>query len=322
LGKSLKLAFFKIALKRHPDKIYQLAWVEYLNTQDKNGNETINRHRDNDEIAEKVAKANKVLLLLHGIIGDTEDMAIAIKEIAAEKGYDLVLSFDYENLNSSIEKDISWSLKDQLERVGFKADDDKELHILAQGMGCLVARWMVERRGGNQLVDRMILVGPPNAGSVLGTLESYRKLATTALGIAVNVLLPFAGWAGGLLKSIKTALKQGQKLTTTLAEMHENSTFIRDLNDSDDPGVPYAIVAGDVRKYEPTDGSNFSKFREKLSTKLGNFVNGGDANDMIVDYASMKQAGKNSQVEITKVVCHHLNYFQEEASLEAIKDLL
>jgi len=320
LGKSLKLAFFKIALKRHPEKIYQLAWVEYLNSQYKKG--IIQRHRDNDEIAKKVANAKKVLLLLHGIIGDTEDMAIAVKEIAAEKGYDLVLSFDYENLNSSIEKDISWSLKNQLEQVGFKADDGKELHILAQGMGCLVARWMVERRGGNQLVDRMILVGPPSGGSVLGTLEAYRKLATTALSIAVNVLLPFAGWAGGLLKNIKTALKQGQKLTTTLAEMHENSTFIRDLNDSDDPGVPYAIVAGDVRTYEPSDGSSFSKFREKLSTKLGTFVNGGDANDMIVDYASMKQAGKNSQVEITKVVCHHLNYFQEEVSLEAIKNLL
>ena len=32
VGKSLKLAFYKIALKRRPDKIYQLAWVEYLGT--------------------------------------------------------------------------------------------------------------------------------------------------------------------------------------------------------------------------------------------------------------------------------------------------
>ena len=249
-------------------------------------------------------------------------MAIAVQDMAAEKGYDLVLSFDYENLNSSIEKDISWSLKDQLERVGFKVDDGKELHILAQGMGCLVARWMVERRGGNAFVDRMILVGPPNAGSVLGNLESYRKMATMLLGVVANVALPFLGWAGGLLKSVTTALKQGKKLTTTLAEMHEGSTFIRDLNDSDDPKVPYAIVAGDVRKYEPADGSNFSKFQEKMSAKLGTFVNGGDANDMIVDYDSMKRAGKNSQVEITKVVCHHLNYFQEDASLDAIKNLL
>lgn len=322
LGKSLKLAFFKIALKRHPDKLYELAWVEYLNTQDKHGREQIDRHRDNDEIAEKLKSANKVLLLIHGIIGDTEDMAIGVKDMVTDKGYDLVLSFDYENLNSSIRDDISWSLKDQLDRVGFKADDGKELHILAQGMGCLVARWMVEQRKGHEFVDRLILAGPPNQGSILGNIETVRKFATIALNLTLNVLSPLASWAGGLLKGVKNAMKQSKQLTTTLAEMQEGSSFIRDLNDSDDTGIPYLILAGDVRNYEPSNGSDFSKFREKMYKKVGTFANSGEANDMIVDFASMKRPGKNSKVEITKVVCHHLNYFEEEASLNAIREIL
>lgn len=322
LGKSLKLAFFKIALKRHPDKIYQLAWVDYLNTQDKNGKEEIDRHKNNDEVAEKVKAANKVLLLIHGIIGDTEDMAIAVKDMIAEKGYDLVLSFDYENLNSSIRDDISWSLKDQLERVGFNANDGKELHILAQGMGCLVARWMVEQRKGKEFVDRLILAGPPNQGSVLGHLETCRKFATMALSLALNVVSPLASWAGGLFKGVNTAMKQGKKLTTTLAEMQEGSTLIRDLNDSDDSGIPYLILAGDVRNYESTDGSDFTRFKEKMFKKVGSFANSGESNDMIVDFDSMKRPGKNSNVTIKEVVCHHLNYFSEEASLEAIRKVL
>lgn len=322
LGKSLKLAFFKIALKRHPDKLYQLAWVEYIDKKDKNGREIINRHKGHDEVIAKVKEAQKVLLLVHGIIGDTEDMAIAVKEAVLGKGYDLVLCFDYENLNSSIEKDISWSLKDQLERVGFQAEDGKELHVLAQGMGSLVARWMIERRGGNKFVDRLILVGPPNTGSVLGNLEIYRKFAAMAMGVAVGVVLPFMSWAAGLLKGINMALKQGKKLTTTLAEMHEGSTFIRDLNESDDPKIPYYIIAGDVRQYDPVEGSDFSKLKEKMFKKFGTFVNGGEANDMVVELASMKRAGKNSQVELVQVACHYWNYFYEEASLKAIQGLL
>lgn len=322
LGKSLKLAFLKIALKRHPDKLYQLAWVEYIDKKDKNGREIISRHKGLDEVGVKVKKAQKILLLVHGIIGDTEDMAMAIKDTVLDKGYDLVLSFDYENLNSSIEKDISWSLKEQLTRVGFQAEDGKELHVLAQGMGSLVVRWMIERRGGNKFVDRLILVGPPNAGSVLGNLEIYRKFATIAMGVAVGVLLPVMGWAAGLLKGINMALKQGKKLTTTLAEMHEGSTFIRDLNESDDPNIPYYIIAGDVRLYDLVEGSDFSKLKEKMFKKFGTFVNRGEANDMVVELASMKRAGKNSQVELLQVACHYWNYFYEEASLKAIQGLL
>ncbi|EAY31075.1 esterase/lipase family protein [Microscilla marina] len=322
LGKSLKLAFFKIALKRHPDKLYQLAWVEYLNAPTKNGRTQIKRHKDNDDITEKVKSANKVLLLIHGIIGDTEEMAIGVKDMIADKGYDLVLSFDYENLNSSIRDDISWSLKDQLDRVGFKKEDGKELHVLAQGMGCLVARWMVEQRKGHELVDRMILVGPPNQGSVLGNIETARKFATIALGLTLNILSPLAAWAGGLLKTIKNIMKQSKQLTTTLAEMQEGSSFIRDLNNSDDSGIPYLVLAGDVRNYEPTEGSNFSKFKEQMYKSVGTFVNAGEANDMIVDFTSMKSLGKNTQVEVTQVACHHLNYFEEEVSLKAIQEML
>ncbi|MFZ4428656.1 MAG: hypothetical protein ACOYOO_15970, partial [Saprospiraceae bacterium] len=48
----------------------------------------------------KVAGAQRILLVVHGIIGDTRDMARFGLEAADTGRFDLVLTFDYENLNT------------------------------------------------------------------------------------------------------------------------------------------------------------------------------------------------------------------------------
>jgi hypothetical protein len=62
LGKALKLYFFKTYLRR--ENVNQLCWIEYK------ADGSVERHRSG--VAEKVAAAKNVLLLIHGIIGDTE----------------------------------------------------------------------------------------------------------------------------------------------------------------------------------------------------------------------------------------------------------
>jgi len=48
--------------------------------------------------------------------------------------YDLVLTFDYENLHTTIEENAR-SLKLRLESVGLGANHGKKLHIVAHSMG-------------------------------------------------------------------------------------------------------------------------------------------------------------------------------------------
>ncbi|MFT6708089.1 MAG: hypothetical protein ACJATF_002945, partial [Flavobacteriales bacterium] len=58
-------------------------------------------------INSKVAKAEKILILVHGIIGDTGCMAENLQfmiDPKDEQKYDLMLTYDYENLNEPIEK--------------------------------------------------------------------------------------------------------------------------------------------------------------------------------------------------------------------------
>ena len=89
----------------------------------------------------RVAPAKTILLFIHGIIDDTRDMARSVQRAKSPEGgatlksrYDLVLTFDYENLNTPIE-DIARSLKQRLEAVGLGAGHGKTLHIAAHSMG-------------------------------------------------------------------------------------------------------------------------------------------------------------------------------------------
>ncbi len=100
LGKALKMAFFKMVIKQNTTT---LSWVSFH----KDGTIT----RNEEGIAEQVSNAQRVLLCMHGIIGDTEEMLRSLHlmkdpndhSFAALKHYDLVLAFDYENLNTPIE---------------------------------------------------------------------------------------------------------------------------------------------------------------------------------------------------------------------------
>ena len=114
-----------------------------------------------------VAKANKILVVVHGLIGDTKNIIKHLEFLKEEEHYDLILTFDYENLNTKIE-DIAGHFNQNLEALGLSSDDGKQLDILAHSMGGLVSRYLIEHiRQGDNLVDRLVMVGTPNGGSII-----------------------------------------------------------------------------------------------------------------------------------------------------------
>jgi hypothetical protein len=124
LGKALKLYFFKTYLKQ--ENVNALCWAEFKE------DGTVVRNKS--DVANKVAGAKNVLLLIHGIIGDTESLAKGVRKTGLDKKFDLVLTYDYENLSTPI-SETAGKLKQQLEAAGFGANDDKRLTVLAHSMG-------------------------------------------------------------------------------------------------------------------------------------------------------------------------------------------
>ena len=153
-----------------------------------NDNNTVSYESATAKVTEAVSKANTILLFVHGIIGDTEGMVKCIQTPLDNSGtilknkYDLVLTFDYENLNTTIEKTAE-DLKGELAKVGLKEGHGKQLVIAAHSMGGLVSRVFIEQKGGERIASRLIMLGTPNNGT---PWADVRDLAETLLTFAIN----------------------------------------------------------------------------------------------------------------------------------------
>lgn len=312
LGRALKMYFFKTYLGQ--ENVNRLCWIEYKT------DGSFERHRSG--VAEKVAAAKSVLLLIHGIIGNTDSIVQGLKLAQDAEGrsvdqkFDLVLTYDYENLSTPI-AETAVRLKQQLADAGLSGGDDKRLTLLVHSMGGLVSRWFIEREGGNRVVDHLVMFGTPNNGSPFGKVDMARRLSSLLTTVAINTFPPFAPFGAALLST----LVRSQKITATLEQMNPGSDFIRTLNSSADPGVPYTIVAGDIRDYR----EDSEKLISKLITKIGGGVlfdtlykNAG--HDIAVADESIRDVPGNRTPPSEKldVVCHHLNYFVSDEGLRAM----
>ena len=138
------------------------------------------------QINEQVAKAENILVVVHGLAGETANM-LGIFDATenadnlygiAKKHYDLVLAFDYDSYNTSL-KETALSLKNRLIEIGLAAGHDKKIHLLAHGTGGLMARWFIEREGGNKMIQHLFMLGTPNAGSPWPQIKDWTVFAAT-----------------------------------------------------------------------------------------------------------------------------------------------
>jgi pimeloyl-ACP methyl ester carboxylesterase len=330
LGGSIRIFFQKIATQQLGlDFAYPILAVA-----DVSPDETVTytaesdslRERFADRVKERVAQAKRIVLYIHGIIGDTQSMVASVQRAKLTDLYDLVLTFDYENLNTSIEENARF-LKQRLENVGLGADSGKELHIVAHSMGGLVSRWFIEREGGDRMVRHLIMLGTPNAGSPWSTVQDF---ALTALSIGLNGLSEVT-WPvpvlGMLVKAMNKTVEVVEKIDISLDQMHPESEFLKNLAANPDPGIPYTIIAGNtslVPAAFKSQGDRNSSPVERLMQKLFNKAVAipffGQANDIAVTVTSIKSVSqaRSPQPQIQEVGCDHLVYFSHREGLTAL----
>jgi hypothetical protein len=161
------------------------------------------------------------------------------------------------------------------------------------------------------------MFGTPNVGSPFGKVGWARKLSGILTTLAINTFPAIAPFGGALVY----LLNRSKKLTPTLEQMNPTSDFIKQLNTSDDPGIPYTIVAGDIRDYK----ESADQVSAKLIAKVGSGVlfdtlyqNAG--HDIAVSADSIRGVASDRTPPPKKenVICHHLNYFVSDAGLKAM----
>ncbi|MEM7345053.1 MAG: caspase family protein [Chloroflexota bacterium] len=283
---------------------------------------------DPDIIAAKVADANRVLLYIHGIIGESGTMSpSAWVEIEGQRladQYDLVLAYDYENLATGIGK-TALALRDKLATVGLGSNHGKTFHIFAHSMGGLVSRWMIEHLdGGNEMVQHLFLFGTPNGGSPWPKIEDY---AITLLTIGLNSLAPIT-WPVSAVTGLLAFIEKNDKM---LDEMAVDSELLEGLAQSPDPGLPYTIFAGNtsiIESARQTEGGRKSTIERLLSrinittlmhntTSLAFFNQPNDVAVSVDSVYTITDARTPKPIK-HEVACDHMTYFVAEGGLSAL----
>ncbi|MGQ7848065.1 caspase family protein [Granulosicoccus sp. 3-233] len=312
LGKALKLYFFKCVLGK--ESVNKLSWVEFL------ADGKVTRHEKG--VREHLDGKTKVLVLIHGIIGDTKNMAEALPHISVgdstlKDTFDAVLTYDYENLNTPLESTAS-TLGALLENAGLHKDDHVNVTLLSHSMGGLISRWFIEQSGGNEVVDHLVMCGTPNSGSPFGHVGSVRSVASMLGSLTMSTFPATAPFLASVLYSLNVT----RKLTPTLEQMQPGSAFLARLAQSPDPGIPYSIIAGDVYQYdEETDG-----WVARLVNKVGqgylfSQLYSDAPHDIAVEVASIQSVVEHATTYKQTVPCHHMNYFVSSYGVAALGKL-
>lgn len=298
---------------------------------------------DAASVRKKVKRAGRILLFIHGFTGDTLGMVAGAYGLPASPPaplerlvdhYDLLLAFDYENIHTPVEETAA-RLKAALAGAGLGPRHRKQLDIVAHSLGTQVARWFIEREGGRKVVHKAILAGPPNNGTPWATIQEYALFGlTAALNGLAAVLLPAS--AIPFLVSTLAGLARGfEKIDTTLDQLKPGSPFYQALNASEDPRLPYVVIAGDTFKAaaQPVHAIAARGLLPKLAGRLASPATRNrllslaffDApNDMAIGLSSMAALPPERQPSsrLVEVACDHISYFNTEVGLRAIVEAL
>ncbi|MBW4477218.1 MAG: caspase family protein [Tolypothrix brevis GSE-NOS-MK-07-07A] len=295
--------------------------------------------KDKEIIKARVAQAEKIVLYVHGIVGDTASMVPSVNHAFVEVDgnqrsikelYDVVLTFDYENIKTTIEENAKF-LGERLQEIGLGANHGKQLHIVAHSMGGLVSRWFIEREGGNQIVQHLVMLGTPNAGSPWAAIQDW---VFTALAIGLNQLSTII-WP---TKIVAELLKVLENNDNSLEQMQPDSPILKQLAENPDPGVPYTIIAGDrsvmAAANATLQGDNqINPLKQLMGRMFGASVNKvvdmaffTQPNDIAVTLTSIKSVNskRSPQPRILPpdAACDHLTYFTHPAGLAALSTAL
>lgn len=321
ISEAISLYFLKVVLQRK-----QTAWLRKA-TSNRDGTVSFTPKGDLESVKKAVAVAEHIVVFIHGILGDTESMIPSMQTTgllnsdgSKEKGkYDLVLAFDYENLNTEIQNTAN-ILKQQLKEVGLGDGHNKTLHIIAHSMGGLVSRSFIEQQGGNKVVNHLIMLGTPNGGS---EWSSVYQIATLLLSLGLN-FIPKSFVAGSIVSLLTN--KAIERMSNTLKQMNiQDSQFLIELRQSKDPQCPYTIIAGNTQLDQKLDtkAKNLLKALEQKVWKGLEFPFKGQSNDIAVTveniFTQKAFKDRNPAVNfIDPVACNHLVYFQDENGLNAL----
>ena len=104
------------------------------------------------------------VLLVHGLV-DNRSVFAVMRRSLRRRGFAHVCSWNYSPLLTDVTR-AATDLGMQIERICEATGHDR-LHVVGHSLGGLIARYHVQRQGGDQRVDALVTLGTPHQGSIL-----------------------------------------------------------------------------------------------------------------------------------------------------------
>ncbi|HET8971308.1 MAG TPA: alpha/beta fold hydrolase [Candidatus Nanopelagicales bacterium] len=109
-----------------------------------------------------VEAASTPILLVHGIV-DNRSIFTVLRRGLRRRGFGVVGAFNYPSLIGDV-RAVAAALAEHVETLCEQTGYER-IHIVGHSMGGLVARYYVQRMGGDQFVHTLVTLGTPHAGT-------------------------------------------------------------------------------------------------------------------------------------------------------------
>jgi len=143
-----------------------------------------------------VVAAGTPIILLHGLV-DNGSIFVTLRRALRRRGFGRVITLNYSPFAQDV-RHVAQQLAALVERTCEETGYER-VHVVGHSMGGLVARYYVQRLGGDARVHTVCTLGTPHAGTAAAHLlphrlvrqlrpgsEIVRELATPAPGLATR----------------------------------------------------------------------------------------------------------------------------------------
>jgi pimeloyl-ACP methyl ester carboxylesterase len=127
-------------------------------------------------VVHDVEAAGTPILLLHGMVDNSSIFAV-LRRGLSRQGFGRVASVNYSPLTTDVReaaRRLGGTIEELVERTGYE-----RVHIVGHSLGGLVARYYVQRLGGDARVHTLVTLGTPHTGTAAAyvlPLELGRQL--------------------------------------------------------------------------------------------------------------------------------------------------
>jgi pimeloyl-ACP methyl ester carboxylesterase len=113
-------------------------------------------------VVSDVEAAGTPILLLHGVV-DNRSIFTVLRRGLRRRGFGVVASFNYNSLFGDVRR-VAVRLGEVIDEVCEDTGYER-IHVIGHSMGGLIARYYVQRLGGDERVHTLVTLGAPHAGT-------------------------------------------------------------------------------------------------------------------------------------------------------------